>query len=147
MQLFSCTSTWFWSGLVQMLLLCYTIVIRDLFILTKQQEQLDFIKKHLVSQFFSVAYKNKCACIYKLLIPPRLELGTFCVLGRRDNRYTTESYVYWLHYRSLNDTPITVTITYFLLFFYTTVARCITFLFLKYIYTIITFILNSIPEV
>jgi hypothetical protein len=25
------------------------------------------------------------------MIPPRIELGTFCVLGRRDNRYTTES--------------------------------------------------------
>ena len=27
----------------------------------------------------------------KLLFPPRIELGTFCVLGRRDNRYTTET--------------------------------------------------------
>ena len=26
------------------------------------------------------------------MIPPRIELGTFCVLGRCDNRYTTESY-------------------------------------------------------
>ena len=25
------------------------------------------------------------------MIPPRIELGTFCVLGRCDNRYTTES--------------------------------------------------------
>ncbi|KAG8337284.1 hypothetical protein J6590_026244 [Homalodisca vitripennis] len=25
------------------------------------------------------------------LFPPRIELGTFCVLGRRDNRYTTET--------------------------------------------------------
>ena len=28
----------------------------------------------------------------KRMIPPRIELMTFCVLGRRDNRYTTESY-------------------------------------------------------
>ena len=27
----------------------------------------------------------------KNVIPPRIELGTFCVLGRCDNRYTTES--------------------------------------------------------
>lgn len=27
------------------------------------------------------------------MIPPRIELGTFCVLGRCDNRYTTESSV------------------------------------------------------
>ena len=27
------------------------------------------------------------------MIPPRIELGTFCVLGRCDNRYTTESLV------------------------------------------------------
>ena len=27
----------------------------------------------------------------KDLFPPRIELGTFCVLGRRDNRYTTET--------------------------------------------------------
>ena len=26
------------------------------------------------------------------MIPPRIELGTFCVLGRCDNRYTTESH-------------------------------------------------------
>ena len=26
----------------------------------------------------------------KTMIPPRIELGTFCVLGRCDNRYTTE---------------------------------------------------------
>ena len=25
------------------------------------------------------------------MIPPRIELGTFCVLGRRDNRNTMES--------------------------------------------------------
>jgi hypothetical protein len=25
------------------------------------------------------------------MIPPRIELGAFCVLGRCDNRYTTES--------------------------------------------------------
>ena len=27
----------------------------------------------------------------KMMIPPRIELGSFCVLGRRDNRNTTES--------------------------------------------------------
>ena len=27
----------------------------------------------------------------KGLFPPRIELGTFCVLGRRDNRYTMET--------------------------------------------------------
>ena len=30
-------------------------------------------------------------CIKVYLFPPRIELGTFCVLGRRDNRYTTET--------------------------------------------------------
>ena len=28
------------------------------------------------------------------LFPPRLELGTFRVLGERDNHYTTETHVY-----------------------------------------------------
>ena len=30
------------------------------------------------------------------MIPPRIELGAFCVLGRCDNRYTTESW--WLQW-------------------------------------------------
>ena len=36
---------------------------------------------------------QKKNCCQNDLFPPRIELGTFCVLGRRDNRYTTETYL------------------------------------------------------
>lgn len=39
------------------------------------------------------AAKSRAASHGAKMIPPRIELGTFCVLGRCDNRYTTESSV------------------------------------------------------
>lgn len=40
------------------------------------------------------------------MIPPRIELGTFCVLGRCDNRYTTESPVRGWRRTALKHRPL-----------------------------------------
>ena len=54
-------------------------------ILTNLQKELRILSKTKIW----VITVNK---ILKDLFPPRIELGTFCVLGRRDNRYTTETW-------------------------------------------------------
>ena len=43
--------------------------------------------------------------------PPGIEPGTFCVLGRRDNHYTTETEIWSAH---KNEIVITVNIMHFL---------------------------------
>ena len=58
-------------------------------ILTNLQKELRILSKTKIW----VITVNK---ILKDLFPPRIELGTFCVLGRRDNRYTTET---WKEYK------------------------------------------------
>ena len=44
------------------------------------------------------------------MFPPRIELGTFCVLGRRDNRYTTETCYAATPVENKTILPITQTI-------------------------------------
>ena len=36
----------------------------------------------------------------KVMFPPRIELRTFSVLGRRDNHYTMETYTLSTHFKS-----------------------------------------------
>ena len=51
-------------------------------------------------------------CIKVYLFPPRIELGTFCVLGRRDNRYTTETCYAATPVENKTILPITQTIVW-----------------------------------
>ena len=47
----------------------------------------------------------RVVCYLKSMFPPRFELGTFCVLDRRDDHYTTETTIATITLASTRTTP------------------------------------------